>query len=327
MLLPPKLAALAAAQAGPFTTAQAFSAGYDERTIYRLIRSGSWVRLRRGIYVERVVVPDDDEGRHVLALRAVLLCLKNPAIASHVTSATLHRIAMLDPNYSLVHITRDCAGSSRIEAGVHHHDAALPGGQLTKVDGLLVTAPARTVLDLARGARFEAGLIAAESALNKGLTTLTELREILDYCVDWPGSRDASRIVSFASRYSESPGESVARIAFDGLGLPAPSQQVEIYDRWGFIARCDFCWKEHRTVCEFDGRGKYADLKVLYDEKKREDRLREAGVEVFRIDWAESLARSKSIRRKALAAFERAALSGVQPTLRIKERPDDEWPG
>ena len=50
MPLPPKLAALAAAQAGPFTTAQALVAGYDERTIHRLIRSGSLVRLRRGIY-------------------------------------------------------------------------------------------------------------------------------------------------------------------------------------------------------------------------------------------------------------------------------------
>lgn len=328
MSLPPRLAAVAAAQGGPFTTAQAFAAGYDERAIYRLIRSGRWVRLRRGVYAERLVVPHDDEGRHLLQLRAVLLCLKNPVVASHVTSATLHQIAMLDPDYSLVHVTRDCAGSSRTEAGVYHHDAGLPGGQLTKVDSLLATTAARTVLDLARGERFEAGLIAAESALNKKLTTLAELREILAYCVDWPGARDASRVVSFASPYSESPGESVARIAFDVLGLPPPAQQVEIYDELGFIARSDFLWKGHRTVAEFDGRGKYVgddiDPEVLYKEKRREVRLRAAGIEVFRIDWAESIGRSKSIRRKALAAFERAARSGVRPTLRIKERSDDE---
>jgi hypothetical protein len=326
MSLPPRLAALAAAQGGPFTTAQAFAAGYDERAIYRLIRSGSWVRLRRGVYAVRFVVPQDVEGRHLLQLRAVLLCLKNPVVASHVTSAVLHQIAMLDPDYSLVHITRDCAGSSRAEAGVHHHDAGLPGGQLTKVDSLLTTTAARTVLDIARGARFEAGLIATESALNKKLTTLAELREILAYCTDWPGARDASRVVAFASPYSESPGESVARIAIDAVGLPPPSQQVEIYDALGFIARSDFLWKEHHTAAEFDGRGKYVgdDPEVLYKEKRREDRLRAAGVEVFRIDWAECMGRSQSIRRKALAAFERAARSGSRPTLRIKERSDDE---
>jgi hypothetical protein len=284
--------------------------------------------LRRGVYAERVVVPEDVEGRHLLQLRAVLLCLKNPVVASHVTSAVLHQIALLDPDYSLVHITRDCAGSSRTEAGVHHHDAGLPGGQLTKVDSLLTTTAARAALDIARDGRFEAGLIAAESALNKKLTTLAELREILAYCVDWPGARNASRVVAFASPYSESPGESISRIAFDVLGLPPPLQQVEIYDDLGFIARSDFLWKAQRTVGEFDGREKYVgdDVgpEVLYKEKRREDRLRAAGIEIFRIDWAECIGRSQSIRRKALAAFERAARSGVQPTLRIKARSDDE---
>jgi len=51
--LPPQLAAVAAAQGGPFTTAQALTAGFDEREIYRLMKSGIWVRLRRGVYAER----------------------------------------------------------------------------------------------------------------------------------------------------------------------------------------------------------------------------------------------------------------------------------
>src|SRR5450432_1348934 len=325
--LTPKLAALAAAQGGPFTTAQAREAGYDAREIHRFLRAGVWIRVRRGVYAERMVVPDDLEGRHLLLLRAALLSLKPTVAASHVTGAALHQIALLNPDYSLVHITRDSAGSSRTEAGVCHHDAALPADHLTKIDGLVVTDAARTILDLARNDSFEAALVAAESALNKKLTTLAELRKILDYCVDWPGARQAGRVVSFASPYSESPGESVARIAFDYLGLPPPSQQVDIYDAMGFIGRSDFLWEEHHTVGEFDGRLKYVgddvDDDVLYKEKRREDRLRDGGCEVFRIDWAESLARSPSIRRKALAAFARAARSVVRPALRFKHQPSD----
>jgi hypothetical protein len=321
--LPPGLAARAAAQGGPFSTQQARSAGFEAREIYRRLKSGQWTRLRRGIYIETFLIPDDEIGRHLLRLRAVVLSLGPQAAASHVTGATLLQLALLDPDRSLIHITRD--SPSRIEAGIHHHEAELPPGHLTKIDDILTTTAGRTVVDLSRALPFEAGLVAAESALNKGLTTLTELREILAYCADWPGARDAGRVVSFASPYSESPGESLGRIAFDALGLPQPSQQVWIFDKAGLIARVDYWWEKQRTVGEFDGRLKYdgdnASKDTLYDEKRREDRLREAGAEVFRFDWPEARAKSPSIRQKALAAFDRAARSVVRPTLRAKRQP------
>jgi hypothetical protein len=323
MSLPPNLAALAIAQGGPFTTGQARAAGYEPREIYRLLKWRQWSRLRRGVYVETALIPPDAAGRHLLQLRAILLCLSGRPVASHITGATLHRTALLDPDRSLVHLTRDAP--SRIEAGIHHHEAALPASQLTKIDDVLTTTAGRTVVDLARETAFEAGLVMAESALNKGLTTLSELREILAYCADWPGAREAGRVVSFASPYSESPGESLSRVAFDVLGLPPPSQQTSVYDDAGFVARVDFFWEKHSTIGEFDGRVKYtgaaATDDTLYDEKRREDRLRDAGAEVFRINWQESLDKSPSIRRKALAAFERAARSGVRPTFRFKLQP------
>src|ERR1043165_426184 len=133
----PQLAAIAAAQGGPFTTAQALAAGYDEREIGRLVRSGQWRRLRRGSYAEAALVPTDDADRHIFQLRAVVLRLNSRVTASHVTAAALHKIALLDPDFSLVHITREQGGSSRTEAGIHHHDAALPAHHVGRVSSLL----------------------------------------------------------------------------------------------------------------------------------------------------------------------------------------------
>ena len=56
------------------------------------------------------------------------------------------------------------------------------------------------------------------------------------------------------------------------------------------LARCDFGWEEHRTVGEYDGKVKYGRLlkpgqdpgDVVYDEKLREDMLRDLGHEVAR---------------------------------------------
>lgn len=322
MSLVPTLAALAAAQGGPFTTAQALAAGYDSREVHRFVRSGRWTRLRRGVYAETAVMPDDEESRHLLRFRAALLCLQGQIVASHVTAATLHGLALLYPDYSLVHVTRDGATSARVEASVHHHDAALPASHLDKVDGLFVTSVARTVIDMCREHSLDAALVAAESALNKKLTNLADLREVLHFCRDWPGAREASRVVSFASPCSESPGESLGRRAFEELGIPQPLQQVLIFDDRGFIARVDYFWKEFRTVGEFDGRLKYTDENaerdVLYKEKLREDRLREAGLEVFRMEWLESLHKSPSIKRKAFAAFDRGATSRTPPRFRYE---------
>jgi hypothetical protein len=324
MGLPPKLAALAASQGGPFTAAQAIAAGFDVREIQRFVKRRQWLRLRRGVYVETALVPDDEAARHILQLRAVLLCLRPEVAASHITSAALHRVALLRPDFSLVNVSRERAGSSRTEAGVRHHDASLPSGQLTKIDGILTTTAARMAVDLARELPFDAALVAAESALNKGFATLAELSEVLAYCADWIGARDAARVVSFASPYSESPGETLSRIAFDVLGLPQPEQQVLVFDDAGLIGRVDFFIEEHHTVGEFDGLVKYTGedgKQVVIDEKHREDRLRQAGLEVFRLDWAESFAKSPSVRRKTLAAFERAHHSSIPPTYRIKRQP------
>jgi hypothetical protein len=325
MTLPPRLAAMAAAQGGVFTTAQALAAGYNADEIARLRRRGAWFRFRRGVYAERWMIPDDEEGRHQLRLRAALLTLQGPAAASHVTSAVLYRVALLDPDLSLVHITREDIGSSRTEAGVRHHDASLPLTHLTKLADVLTTTAARTAVDLARVTTYEAALVATESALNKEFCTLCELREVMEYCIDWPGARNAGRVVAFASPYSESAGETLGRIAFDELGVPSPDQQVLIYDRAGLIARSDYFWERHHTVGEFDGKLKYVGEKAeddpLYKEKLREDRLRDAGLEVFRIGYAESFGKRPSVRRKAFAAFERAERSSRDRTYRFERQP------
>jgi hypothetical protein len=67
--------------------------------------------------------------------------------------------------------------------------------------------------------------------------------------------------------------------------------------------RTDFYWEEFRTVGEFDGKAKYGrDLRpgqdpgeAVYREKRREDALRDLGLQVVRWTWDE-LSRS-ALRR------------------------------
>ena len=65
-------------------------------------------------------------------------------------------------------------------------------------------------------------------------------------------------MIDFADPRAESPLESVSRVTMLRAGLPTPDLQVEIIDESGWVATCDFGWREFGVVGEADGAGKYA---------------------------------------------------------------------
>ena len=130
----------------------------------------------------------------------------------------------------------------------------------------------------------------------------------------WPGVRQARRAVEFLDPRSESVGVSLSRVLLHHDGLPGPDLQQDILGPNGeVIARVDFLWKEQRTVGEFDGKVKYGRLlepgqsgeQALFDEKVREDLIRDCGLQVARWIWRD-LYRPGVIRARLLRAFARA---------------------
>jgi len=179
----------------------------------------------------------------------------------------------------------------RTRAGIRVCAAGLPAEHVTVSAGLTMTSAARTVVDLARTGGFWDGLVAADSALRKKLTTKDEMRAVIGALRHWPGIRRAAEVVEFADRRSESALESIARAVIRDLGLPPPDLQVRLgyWEVPGLpaepIARVDFYWKEYRTVAEVDGDLKYKDPARAKDQLRRDIELRAAGFEVVHFDW------------------------------------------
>ena len=94
---------------------------------------------------------------------------------------------------------------------------------------------------------------------------------------------------------------------FEEQGLPAPELQVWLGSADDRIGRVDHYWREHRTVAEADGAVKYAAGTGLFEEKLREDRLRDAGFEVVRYTWDEALRFPELLAARIRRAFARAA--------------------
>jgi len=81
----------------------------------------------------------------------------------------------------------------------------------------------------------------------------------------------------------------VAWIEIHREKLSYPEQQVKLGDGQGNCARVDMRWliRGKTLVVELDGKIKYTDQDVLFQEKRREDWLRGEGYQVLRFTWAD----------------------------------------
>jgi predicted transcriptional regulator of viral defense system len=270
-------------------------AGYAEHEIRRELRVGTLVRVGRGAYL-RHTLPSDGGQRHALRVRAAVADLAPGSVISHVSAAVLHGLPTWGLGLDRVHATRPRRSGGRVDARTHLHAAPLDPDEIVELDGIAVTAPARTMIDVARVTGFEAAVVLVDRALHDGLITPTRLAEALTRATRWPGAPAARRVVAFADRLSESVGESRSRVVIAAAGLPTPVLQWEVRDEKGtWLGRADFGWPDHRTLGEFDGRIKYGELvrpgrragDVVFAEKLREDALRAAGLQVIRWTWSD----------------------------------------
>jgi hypothetical protein len=292
---------LAARQGFVVSVAQLREAGVDDGTRRRLLRRGTWTSAGRGVVA--VVRAEGDvraaeRVRHALKCSSAALVRPDQAVSGR-SAAVLHGLpTRVAPELPETTTVGTCTLGRR--ASAHVYGAALVRSELTHWYGVAVTAPARTVVDLARHDRGD-GLIAADAALRDSQVTRAQLFGELTQATGWPGVRGARAVVALASPLSESPLESLTRLAAHDAGLSAPELQVTITDpSSGQRYRVDFLWREQRLVLEADGRIKYSGDE-LWREKRRELALNRLGYRVMRVIWddivrdtASSMARLRS---------------------------------
>jgi hypothetical protein len=331
-----KVLQLMLAQDGVFLRSQAITAGYGRREIDALLREGAWSIIQRGIYSTADVLAAQKTakgGTYLLDCAARRLRLGGDSVISHESAAVLHGLPVLEPVRGPVRLTVPCTSSPTRGQFRGRYVADVPRAHRGQIAGVCVTTPARTVVDLARGLTLEAALVTADGALRMGLDRL-ELVDVLAACSRWPGVEQARLVALMATRWSESALESLAMVWFRRQRLPVPEQQLTVRQLGGrWLGRVDFVWREHRTVCEVDGRKKYVGAapdgdaiarreRALWDEKVREDRIRDTGLEVVRGYWSDRSDGGAALAERIRRAFARAGAAATEGTYRIVDERD-----
>ncbi|MGY1601258.1 hypothetical protein [Geodermatophilus sp. SYSU D00815] len=287
----PELAAAAGRRMGVFTAQEARRAGYRPDEISAALRARQWRSLRRGVYIETrrwVAASADARSRHLVECAAVLAALAPGPVLSHESAARLHGLVVPRRVDGTVRLTD--RGAWRTGRGYRISPASLPPGDVLRGRPFDVTTVARTLVDCAREWPLWDSVVAMDAAIQLGKVTRVAVQAAVLAGSHWVGIGNAGRALSLADGRAESPLETRARLALLAEGLPLPELQVEIHDGDRFVGRVDAWYDDAAVAVELDGKVKYFEprdgrtpAEVAWDEKRREDALRELGIRVIRL--------------------------------------------
>lgn len=313
---------------GVITRPQVLGCGLTQGQLRTLLRNGSWISHGRGIYGPPA--RDDVRASYLATAAARVAGRRDRNAVAYRSAAVVLGLPLLGQRPRLPELVRAPRGAGDRSSEANVRVARLDDDDVMTCSGVVVTSPARTVVDIARTRSFREAVVVADAALHAGVP-LADLLEQLRRCQRWPGARRAALVVEFADERCESPLESLDRVAFFEHGVPAPRTQVDVVDPAGqWLARVDFLLEEQRTVVESDGLAKYrlsgAEVPAWVDgalvrEKERELALRAMGLEVVRNGWDEVFHRPADLCARVRLHFGLAARYPAVPGVTFRQWP------
>ena len=178
----------------------------------------------------------------------------------------------------------------RHRSHVAHESTDLVAADVTVVDGIRCTNPARTIVDLGAVAP---GLVNAafDRGRRLGLVQLAEVKALVARV-----ARRGRRGVGAARRLlaswdavwekteSEAERRFVELLAAGGLRLPEPQVEVRTPNGW-FVARVDFVYRSERLAIWIDGETYHSDSGTFQRDRDQQNTLMGLGYRVYRFTW------------------------------------------
>jgi very-short-patch-repair endonuclease len=285
------IVALAERQSGVVGHRQLRSLGVDRAWIGRRAEIGWLIPILYGVYAV---------GHRPRLLRgwhnAALLAAGERSGLSN-RSAGAHWRMSKAPGRPHVIAPRSADG---IKGIVVHRPRALVEGDIVEDQGLRVTSPARTLLDLA-------GEGASRRALERALdqAEINELHlplaELLARCKRRRGAPALRSVLEWhiaGSTITESKAEEAFLAIVRAAGLPDPVPQCHVEGK-----RRDFVWPAQRIVVEVDGRGTHDTVDAFERDRLRDNEVGLAGWLALRFTRRRVVHRASDVQRDLIRAF------------------------
>ena len=257
-----RVAAIAELQRGRVARRQLLAAGINSSAIARMVAQGLLRREHVGVYavLDAGLIP---LGR---ATAALLACGER-AILSYTSAAAVW--GLIPEQNGPVEITLACPGIGRRRPQITlHRSANLLKRDVASHDGLPVTSPAWTLLDLAgRLDRRSLERALDEALVVRKIVTRSQILDVLERANGHAGA-SVLRALLVRRRNSSITHSEAERRCLELIrkaGLPEPETQARIA---GYTV--DLVWPHHRVVFEIDGYN-FHTSRYAFDRDRRKD--------------------------------------------------------
>lgn len=307
----------AARQHGLVTRAELLELGVSPTAIGRRLKSGRLRSVHRGVY--RVGPLEADRAAEMSAV----LAGGSAAVLSHTSALRMWGMRRGEPPHP-VHVSVPEGGRDRRPGIVFHRVQALADDERTVVDGIPITAPARTIVDAAGMVGRRDVELACARAEREGLITSEALAALPDRYAHRPGMAMLRAVLGEQTEPHLTRSEAERR-CLDLLragGLPRPHANVAVgpYE-------LDLFWPEEGVAIEVDGRKHHASRPRFEGDRRKDAWLRARGIQVIRLTWrqitrhatatavqvGQALALARERRAQSADSFEDAASSKRKP--------------
>lgn len=278
-----EVAALGADQRLLVATWQLRALGISPSAVQRAVGSGRLHRYGREVHA---LVPPAALPPLAAEQAAVLVC--RGGVISHRSAAVLWELIELEPGPVSVTLIGSDRGRGRAELDFHRV-SELDRRDVRRCRRLPVTAPARTLIDLAALSSTRQTELALDRALTRHLTSRSAIREAIARAPRRAGIARLRPLLDPSRRLSvtmSAPEETLRDLLRRG-GLPEFEANVPIGDPHSARPleryRPDAMWREQRVVVEYDGRAHHSGAKATADDRRRDAEMIRAGWTVIRL--------------------------------------------
>lgn len=294
------IAELATRQYGLVHRFELLATGVPEHVIQRRLTSGGLLPIQPRVYA----VAGAPRSPHQELLAACRSACPEAAV-SHRSAA---RLWGLDGPFSgFVELVVPRLDKGRPHGAIVHRSTDLVPSHVTIRQGLPVTNPLRTLVDL--GAVTPQPVLdrAVDDALAKRLVSFEGLLVMLE-SVARRGRRGVGKLRASLAERTDAP-ESVLEAEMERLlarsDLPDSERQYEVRVDGRFVARVDFAYSKVRVAIECDGSSTRASREALQYDDTRQNGLVGAGWILLRFTWHDVVGRPEYVISTIAAALAR----------------------
>ncbi len=197
-----------------------------------------------------VYVPAGTRLTPHLRARAAWLRSRRRGVLAGLSASALHRAKWIDDRLPATIIDTN----KRRIPGIVVWAERLEDDEICHADGMALTTPARTAVDLACRTPLFAAVTAIDALARASRLKMPDVELLVERHRGMRGIRAARTALDLVDAGAESPRETWLRLLLIRNGFPRPQTQIEVRDEYGWtVGYIDMGWEEIKVGVEYEG--------------------------------------------------------------------------